>query len=107
MYAFQHVLALLVVVGSLGEVARTEDGGLGWILQDSGGAESLSSLNCLSDQEAWAIGGDLLLHTLDGGDSWDSVPSPVSGALQVLFLDEQVGFVMGRNQLAITRTGGL
>jgi len=94
------------LVGSIGEVARTVDGGLGWTLQDSGGAESLAGLHCISNLEAWAVGGDLLLHTLDGGDTWVSVASPVSAGLQVLFVDDQVGFVLARNQLAVTRTGG-
>ena len=76
------------IVGRSGSIYATTDGE-SWIEQDSGTDVNLSSVYAASDQEAWAVGSGIgisdqvswpkpaiLLHTGDGGASWQEIETP-------------------------------
>ena len=72
---------LLAVAKADGEgsdfyVVRSGDGGLTWSDSPALPAASLARLRAVSDQEAWVLGQETLLKTLDGGQSWHPVDAP-------------------------------
>ena len=73
----------IVAVGDEGLVWRSDDGGATWGPGDSGTTKDLRAIGFgLDPFEGWAVGlGGTLLHTLDGGESFETLESPVAGDL--------------------------
>jgi photosystem II stability/assembly factor-like uncharacterized protein len=105
------------VVGKFGAVYRTEDGGVTWeTVQAAGDLEGLSgddkpnflSLHFVDDNHGWIAGYRsefpefeqyyyaVLLHTSDGGQTWDKQMEDVQVRLRaVRFADSQRGWAVG------------
>jgi photosystem II stability/assembly factor-like uncharacterized protein len=65
-------------IGGRSFVARSDDGGLTWVMIASPGgsvspATPIRRLTFLDRRRGFAAAGDRLWHTADGGDSWDDV----------------------------------
>ena len=62
----------------------------------------------LSTQKGWAVGGSgIILHTTDGGKTWQLQQSGVPEALQrIVFVDENHGWIGGQGVLLRTENGG-
>ena len=59
------------VVGHLGGIFHTTDGGKSWEAQQSGVSTLLSAVNFVDRTHGWAVGeGGVILHTQDGGSTW-------------------------------------
>ena len=59
------------VVGQLGGIFHTTDGGKSWETQQSGVSTLLSAVNFVDRTHGWAVGeGGVILHTQDGGSTW-------------------------------------
>ena len=98
------------------QLYRTDDGGKSW-RKYLVSAVSIESVYFLDSNEGWAVGGEpsskaakgytqgLLLHTRDGGQSWDRMELPFKERYldRVQFTDEANGWLIGRNN--IYRTG--
>lgn len=79
----------------------------------------LHAVRFVDRNEGWAAGADgLLLHTLDGGATWERQPLPTRGTFHAIqFLTPYIGFIAGREEvqatggsagvLLATRDGGL
>ncbi len=93
-------------VGQQGKILKTYDGGWTWFVQESGTTRDLNAVFALSLTEVWAAGAqtdpndnETLLHTTDGGETWESVATP--GTPQSLnslfFVDATHGWAAGDN----------
>jgi photosystem II stability/assembly factor-like uncharacterized protein len=59
------------MVGELGRIFRTEDGGKTWLRQDAGTKRPFLAMTCLDAKTAWIAGKEGVVYaTTDGGDSW-------------------------------------
>jgi photosystem II stability/assembly factor-like uncharacterized protein len=88
--------------------------GLGWV--GSAGAEppawadaTLRAVHFVDASEGWAVGDDgVILHTIDGGQSWERQASGVRASLRgMYFIDSFVGFVVGRENLPFEGSAGV
>ncbi len=61
---------------------------------------ALRAVQMVDAHEGWAVGDDgLILHTIDGGKTWERQASGTQGSLRALqFLDPFHGFVVGREE---------
>lgn len=93
-----------------GSVHKTTDGGNTWTLKPLGGnLPRLRAVDFISPDEGWAVGDTgLIVHTIDGGNHWETQTSGVTNALYgVKFLDRQTGYVVGSSVILKTVNGGL
>ena len=59
------------MVGELGRIIRTTDGGKTWVRQDAGTKRPFLAMSCLDAKTAWIAGKEGIVYaTKDGGDSW-------------------------------------
>ncbi|MBN1165386.1 MAG: hypothetical protein JXB45_12465 [Candidatus Krumholzibacteriota bacterium] len=99
------------VVGQEGTVVRTTDGGETWQgsrIEDI----DIRGVNFLDREKGWVVGrGGRIFQTLDGGSTWESVA--FSGYprdddfFQVVFMNENLGFILGYHGLFRTENGGV
>jgi len=70
----------------------------GWINQSSPSSISLTAVYAIDSLNVWAVGQEgLIIHTKDGGVTWDSVPSGTERNLYTVeFINADTGFVGGR-----------
>ena len=99
------------IVGYLGTVASTDDGGETWTAQRLDSCD-LRDVQFLDGNVGWIAGNDgALYNTIDGGEAWQKVVSggyPVDEDFsQLQILGERVGFVQGFLGVYRTEDGGL
>ena len=97
-----------IAAAEFGVILRTKDGGKTWTsLEPRPVAARLQGVHMLSPTEAWIVGKDAtILHTTDGGDSWDIVSS-TSELRAVHFYDDQLGWAVGLSGSVLhTNDGG-
>ena len=94
-------------VGRLGEVRATTDGGETWVRKvtpysDPSGpydTVALVNLEFVTEDEGWVVGNkfDVILHTADGGDTWDVQRYEVDGGYlgDLHFWDGTTGITVG------------
>jgi len=59
------------MVGELGRIFRTSDGGQTWERQDAGTKRPFLAISCLDGQSAWIAGKEGIVYgTTDGGNTW-------------------------------------
>ena len=59
------------MVGELGRIFRTTDGGKTWVRQDAGTKRPFLAISCLDAETAWIAGKEGIIYaTKDAGDSW-------------------------------------
>ena len=59
------------MVGELGRIIRTTDGGKTWVRQDAGTKRPFLAMSCLDARTAWIAGKEGIIYgTKDGGDTW-------------------------------------
>jgi photosystem II stability/assembly factor-like uncharacterized protein len=62
------------MVGELGRIFRTEDGGASWQRQDAGTKRPFLTMSCLDAKTAWIAGKEGIVYaTRDGGTTWSLV----------------------------------
>src|SRR5262249_4688312 len=83
------------VVGQLGTILRTTDGGETWVPQNTGSIQNVTALSFIDADRGWVTDGRLL-HTLDGGATWITQSIEDFLVLSVSFADEKDGLVGGR-----------
>jgi photosystem II stability/assembly factor-like uncharacterized protein len=71
----------------------------GWTNQPSTFSSGLRAVYAIDALNVWASGLDgLLIHSMDGGATWDSIPNGASRYLTALeFINADTGFVAGRD----------
>lgn len=71
--------SVLWLVGSLGKVIRSDDGGASWRIQETGSEANLQDVAAWDGRRAVVVGNEgIVLRTTDGGASWLEVEAPRS-----------------------------
>ena|GEM_PF-6135213 len=82
-----------------------------WSQRNSGTTSTLNAVHFITENEGWVAGANAtLLHTTDGGITWESQTtgiSPVSSLNSVRFLNQKIGWVGSAQALARTKDGGV
>ncbi len=95
-------------VGASGAVWRTEDAGLTWVEKDPGVANNLHAVWPSGPSELWVGGSDgMILHTFDGGESWQVQRLGYDGVIRRFFFDADAGWAVGDHGMILeTRDRG-
>jgi photosystem II stability/assembly factor-like uncharacterized protein len=97
--------------GSVGIIARSNDGGRTWQRQFQVADFTFNGLETTSPQTAFAVGaydfvgGGLVLRTTNGGASWQNVTPAAEGFRDVFFIDASTGWVVGSSIWKTTNGG--
>ena len=80
----------------------------GWATQNSGTTTDLYSVWFKQGSEGWAVGDSgTILHTMDAGNVWTKVPSPVHADFkEIKFYNDTLGFIVGAGGILRTNNGG-
>ncbi len=85
---------------------QSQDSGDSWTLVDGapptyldGGMHVLNS-----DTIVMVTGESIILRTINGGNSWDTIPSPVPADYSDVHFVNNIGFAVGRNETIISST---
>ncbi|MFA6233936.1 MAG: YCF48-related protein, partial [Bacteroidota bacterium] len=98
------------IVGDMGRILRTTDGGTTWDPVPSPTLENLRRVMFTSVSTGTAVGDNgVILRTTDGGNTWDQQNSGLGSDLtSVFFVDNDNGMVTGERGLVIaTMNGGV
>jgi photosystem II stability/assembly factor-like uncharacterized protein len=99
----------VVLVGSLGVIVTSPDGGRNWTYRRSGNTQHLFGVAWSDAQHATAVGvKGTMVATADGGQTWAAFSSGVTELLtSVAFLNEREGFASGEFGVVLaTHDGG-
>jgi photosystem II stability/assembly factor-like uncharacterized protein len=97
--------------GSVGIIARSNDGGRTWQPQFQVPDFTFNGLETTSARTAFAVGayqfvgGGLVLRTRNGGASWQNVTPAAEGFRDVFFIDASIGWVVGSSIWKTTNGG--
>lgn len=97
------------VVGDLGRVYKTRDGGKSWTRFNVSGRRPFFSVSCLDGNRALiSTTHARIFHTADGGATWNELVAPGDrNLLTVEFVNDQVGIAVGDFGLLVrTEDGG-
>jgi len=94
------------VVGNVGLIAHTEDGGASWNTQTNPDPQnrSLYGVFFYDEDHGWATGVDgVILHTIDGGTNWAIVGEGLTteNLSSVHFTSATTGYVVGNNKILL------
>ena len=96
------------VVGGLGTILRTIDGGTTWTPQTSGSGSGLTAVSFTDANNGTVVGSNgTILRTVDGGAIWTQRTSGTTESLlAVSFTDANNGTVTGSSGLILRTTDG-
>lgn len=77
-----------------------------WIVQESGVEAELDEVHFVDEQTGWTVGAEALLHTSDGGQTWELQESLHSSLSTIHFVDNQRGWAAGGRVVQYTNDGG-
>jgi len=84
---------------------KTTDGGENWSVKEN---IPLNTIKFIDDEVGYELSGDTILMTIDCGETWSTINVPATGLSDVSFRNENVGYVVGVNDLfQKTVDGGL
>ena len=100
----------VIMIGALGTVMKSIDGGGHWEVQYySGGTEkSLYSVHFIDAHNGWATGDDgTILKTTNGGKTWSAQISNTTMPLySIYFVNSDIGWAVGYSTILKTTNGG-
>jgi photosystem II stability/assembly factor-like uncharacterized protein len=97
------------VVGELGRVYKTADGGQSWMLQEAAARRPFFSASCIDSKRAWLSSTQgKVFATSDGGATWKEQQTPVNRNLfKVVFATPERGTAVGDFGIIVhTEDGG-
>lgn len=96
------------MVGELGTIVKTTDGGITWTSLISGTTKWINTVFFVNSNTGFVAGsGGTILKTSNGGISWTLLNSGTSNELKTIhFFDENTGYVAGEFDLLKTVNGG-
>jgi len=96
------------LVGKLGAIVCTRDGGKTWSLQKSGEKLHLYDVSFCDDTNGWAVGeSGFILHTTNGGTTWSPQQSGVTGNLRgIQCLDASTAWAAGQEGALLKTVDG-
>jgi photosystem II stability/assembly factor-like uncharacterized protein len=85
------------VVGELGRIFRTADGGATWARQDARTSKPFLAAACTDERTAWIGGkGAILYRTADGGEHWELLaPNTTKHIFDLTFVSPSQGVAVG------------
>jgi photosystem II stability/assembly factor-like uncharacterized protein len=85
------------VVGELGRIFRTADGGATWVRQDARTSKAFLAAGCTDERSAWIGGkGAILYRTADGGEHWELLtPNTTKHIFDLAFVSATEGVAVG------------
>jgi len=85
------------IVGDLGRVFHTVDGGLNWEIQSTGTKRPFAGISCPDRTNLWIAGqGGQIAHSKDGGKTWAAQNSGSDRQLlNIAFINPEVGLALG------------
>lgn len=85
------------VVGELGRIFRTDDGGASWTRQSAGLKKPFLAASCVDAKTAWIGGkGGILYRTTDGGTTWNLLtPNTTKHIFDIAFVSPTHGVAAG------------
>ncbi len=85
------------IVGDLGRVFHTVDGGLNWEIQATGTKRPFAGITCPDRSNLWIAGqGGQIAHSKDGGKTWEQQKSGSDRQLlNIAFANPQLGIALG------------
>jgi hypothetical protein len=85
------------VVGNMGLISTTVDGGNNWQIQNSGSYEDFKSVHFTNAYTGWTVCDyGKIWHTTDGGDIWVELDLGLDiNFHDILFADENSGWIVG------------
>jgi len=92
--------------GKLGGLYNSTDGGKSWVQKTFDSSPDVQSIFFVSAQKGWAIDDFNVYATVDGGTTWSVTNIGGPWMTQVIFLDENHGWIAG-SKLWNTTDGGL
>ena len=89
-----YFILILITFFSVNLIAQE-----GWTKQTNSFSSSLRAVYAIDALDVWASGTDgLMIHSMDGGATWDSIPNGASKYLTAIeFINADTGFVAGRD----------
>jgi len=95
-----YLITILFAILSLNVLGQE-----GWTEQTSPSSLGLLGVYAIDSLDVWAVGEEgLIIHTTDGGNTWDSIPSGTSDLLMTVeFINADTGWVGGSNSENETR----
>jgi photosystem II stability/assembly factor-like uncharacterized protein len=96
------------LVGKLGAIVCTRDGGKTWSLQKSGEKLHLYDVSFCDARNGWAVGENgLIIHTIDGGKIWEPQQSGLTGNLRgIQCLDASTAWAAGHEGALLKTVDG-
>ncbi|WP_300662827.1 YCF48-related protein [Fluviicola sp.] len=95
------------VVGDVGTLLKTEDGGGTWSKLNAGICENISEVHFLNVNEGWILGEGKLYHTVNGGNTWSFFPVlNYNHIASMNMVSSTVWFVGCEGGLLLTTNGG-
>lgn len=98
----------LFVITSMGEIQRSDDGGLTWVVTNMGYNARLSRI-IFKGNAGYVLGDNGMLKSDDNGYNWSQLYVPFSttfGGYSIFFLDETTGYVAAGGGVYHTDDGG-
>jgi Photosynthesis system II assembly factor YCF48 len=106
-----HGGTVLWRLGARGQIVRSVDGGVTWVLQNSGVKVELLAGSAPSEAVCWVVGRNgSILRTTDGGGHWNKVVSPIRGDIaRVQAADAMTAAIFDANKSSrfVTHDGGV
>jgi photosystem II stability/assembly factor-like uncharacterized protein len=96
-------------INSNGDILQTLDGGATWKVRRPRDGRRWVSIFFANESEGWAAGNGII-HTTDGGKTWNYQLKPSASAEQsleeIMFADQRFGAAIGLERVLTTRNGG-
>ncbi len=98
-FAVTRVGSWIAAAGEHGRILNSTDNGKTWVRGKTTVDQPITCIYLLNDRLGWAAGyGGVILRTIDGGVSWDSVRAPMPNdppIFAIWFQDEHLGIAVG------------
>lgn len=95
---------IVVGGGQHDRIYYTSDGGSDWTSQYYEAGNSFREILFIDDEKGFAAAYIALFYTIDGGENWDYIPTPVAG---ISFPSELMGWSAGGGNIMHTDDSGL
>jgi photosystem II stability/assembly factor-like uncharacterized protein len=92
--------------GEGGKVFKTINGGLNWNSLNTGIEKNLNAVFFANENTGWVAGEEIIMKTIDGGETWEESYVGYSEFIKIRFFDENIGYILAHGLYLKTYTGG-
>jgi len=95
------------IVGNMGTIICTKNGGISWDKQNCPTNSNLGSVEFVDKDNGWIIGEKgLILKTTNGGNDWYILPNEIMDITAIHFLDKNIGWILALSGNILYTTDG-